>query len=88
MPKVRPLTEAQRVDARCRKRTQALRDGLVLYKARHSVTNKELSETANIGINTVGQLLQGRQIMARVDTFWRLLDLAGLEVRRREELLP
>lgn len=87
MPRVRPLCEEQRVEARCRKRTQALVDGLVLHKARNKVINKDISVAAGMGINAVGRLMTGEQIMLKLDTFWRLLDLAGLEVRKREEPL-
>lgn len=87
MPRVRPLCEEQRVEARCKKRTQALVDGLVVHKARTKALNKDISNTVGMGINAVGQLLQGNQVMVRLDTFWRLLDLAGLEVRKREDPL-
>ncbi len=88
MPRVRPLCEEQRAEERCRKRTQALVDGLVLHKSRHQVINRDIAAKAGLGINAVGQLMQGKQVMIRLDTFWRLLDLAGLEVRRREDPLP
>lgn len=81
------MCEEQRVEARCRKRTQALVDGLVLHKARNNVINKDISADVGMGINAVGRLLQGQQVVVNLDTFWRLLDLAGLEVRRREEPL-
>lgn len=87
MPKVRPLCEEQRVEARCKKRTQALVDGLVIYKARNKALNRDIAQEAGIGINMVGRLLRGDQVMVRLDAFWRLLDLAGLEVRKREEPL-
>lgn len=87
MPRVRPLCEEQRVEARCKKRTQALVDGLVVHKARTKALNKDISQEAGIGINMVGRLLRGDQVMMRLDAFWRLLDLAGLEIRKREEPL-
>lgn len=87
MPRVRPLCEEQRVAARCRRRTQALVDGLVVHKTRNKVINKDIGAAAGMGVNAVGQLLQGQQISMKLDTFWRLLDLAGLEVRKREEPL-
>ena len=87
MPRVRPLCEEQRAEARCRKRTQALVEGLVLHKARNNAINRHISAAAGVGINAVGRLMTGGQVTLKLDAFWRLLDLAGLEVKRREEPL-
>lgn len=83
MPKV-CLTEAQRKRARCEAKSRMLGDGLAVYKARGHFTNQDIADELGIGRMGVARLISGEDLTMPIYAVWRLLDLAGLEVRRKE----
>lgn len=83
MPKVY-LTEAQRKRARCEAKSRILGDGLAVYKARGHLTNQSIADELGIGRMGVARLISGEDLTMPIYAVWRLLELAGLEVRRKE----
>lgn len=83
MPKV-ILTEAQRRRQRHERRSRSLADGLAAYKSRNRLTNENLAEELGIGKNTVTRLLCGEDVKVSVFTYWRMLEIAGLDVKQKE----
>lgn len=83
MPKVL-LTEAQRRQARYERRSSILADGLAAYKVRERLTNERLAVDLGIGKNTVTRLLNGEAVSLPIMTYWRLLEIAGIEVKRSD----
>lgn len=84
MPKVY-LTEAQRKRARCEAKSRILGDGLAVYKARGHLSNQDIANELGIGRNGVARLISGEDLTMPVYAVWKLLDLAGLEVRRKDQ---
>lgn len=82
MPKV-ILTAAQRRKQRHERRSRSLADGLAAYKSRNRLTNENLADELGVGKNTVTRLLCGEDVKVSVMTCWRLLEVAGLEVKQR-----
>ena len=84
MPKV-VLTEAQRRRQRYERRTRTLADGLAAYKSRNRLTNENLAEITGIGKNSITRLLCGEDVKMSMMTYWRLLELAGLDLKQKEK---
>lgn len=84
MPKVY-LTEAQRKRARCEAKSRILGDGLAVYKARGHLSNQDIANELGIGRTGVARLISGEDLTMPVYAVWKLLDLAGLEVRRKDQ---
>lgn len=78
------LTEAQRRRQRHERRSRSLADGLAAYKSRNRLTNENLADELNVGKNTVTRLLCGDDVKVSVFTYWRLLEIAGLDVKQKE----
>lgn len=79
------LTEAQRRKQRHERRSRTLADGLAAHKSWNRLTNDNIAEELEIGKGTVARLLCGEDVKLSIMTFWRLLELAGLEVVKRKE---
>lgn len=79
------LTEAQRRKQRCERRSKTLAGGLAVYKNHARITNEDLADELGIGKNTVSRLLSGEDVKISIMTYWRLLEICGLEVRQRNE---
>lgn len=84
MPKVKPLTPSLAKRQAYENRTKALATGLIVYKTQSKLTNEQMAAQLKIGKNKLPKLLDGRDTMVTVGTFWALLDMAGLEIRRKE----
>ena len=67
------------------RRSRMLADGLAHLKHRDKLTNMNLGELVGIGRETVSRILSGEDVKISLLTFWCLLDLAGLEVRLKED---
>ena len=80
MPRVKPLTEAQRREYRYKDRSGRLADGLAVYKSRGRLTNEQLAAELGIGKNTIPRLLKGEDVQLPIMAYWRLLEIAGLRV--------
>ena len=78
------LTEAQRRRQRHERRSRTLADGLAAYKSRNRLTNENLAEELDVGKNTVTRLLCGEDVKVSVFTYWRMLEIAGLDVKQKE----
>lgn len=85
MPRV-ALTEAQRQEQRCRDRSRALADGLAVYRNAEHMTLCGLMDATGLGEKAVSKLLSGEDLRLSVFQFWRLLDLAGLKIVKRQEV--
>ena len=79
------LTEAQRRQQRYERRSQTMADGLASYKNRVGATNERLANELAIGKNTVTRLLNGEDVKLSIMTYWRLLELTGLEVELKKK---
>ena len=79
------LTEAQRRQQRYERRNRTLADGLAAYKSRNRLTNENLAEMTGIGKNTVTRLLSGEDVKMSTMTYWRLLEMAGLDLKQKEK---
>ena len=80
MPRVKPLTEAQRRRERYKIRSGKLADGLAVYKSRGRLSNEQLAAEVGIGKNTIPRLLAGEDVKLPIMAYWRLLEIAGLRV--------
>lgn len=81
MPRVKPLTRAQAREELYRSRTNTLAKNLGSVKTFNGMDNATLGDAIGLGKNTVPKLLKGENVYMTVTTFWKALDLAGLEVR-------
>ena len=86
------LTEAQRREARYEQLRVRIGEGLNNFKLRSRVTgkgaltNKELGKNLGMGNGTIGKIIAGEDVRISVDKFFRVLELAGMEIRvKREE---
>jgi len=85
------LTEEQRREERYKKLRRKIGDGLDSFKKhsrvtkRGSLTNKELAKNLEMGNGTVGKIIAGEDVQISVNKFFRVLDLAGMEIRPRRE---
>ncbi len=83
MPKVY-LTEAQRQEAKLDRQSKMLSDGLACYKAINKLTLEQIGSGLGMSKTTVMHIIDGKDKRIPIRAMWRLLDLAGLEVRRKE----
>lgn len=83
MPKVY-LTEAQRQEAKLDRQSKMLGDGLTCYKALNRLTLEQIGTGLGMSKNTVLQIMNEKDVRIPIRTMWKLLDLVGLEVRRKE----
>lgn len=85
------LTEEQRREERYKGLRRKIGDGLDSFKKhsrvtkRGSLTNKELAKNLEMGNGTVGKIIAGEDVQISVNKFFRVLDLAGMEIRPRRE---
>ena len=86
MPRVNPLTEKQRREARIAKRRMALIEGLGGYRAANGATNSQLAKQIGIGYNQYQKLMRGEPVQIDVSKLFYALELAGLEIRVVDKL--
>lgn len=85
MPKVRPLTEAQRIEKAYQDRLKWMADGLAIYKNRNHLTNAEVASTLSIGVNTVAKVLNAEEVKLSTKDMLRLMFACGLTVGKKQE---
>lgn len=84
MPRV-ALTEDQRRQQRYADQSGKLADGLAVFKRRTGKTNKDLAAELGMGNVTVGKLLHAdTKVAIPISTVFRLLDMAELEIKKKE----
>lgn len=83
MPRVY-LTEAQRQEAKLDRQSKMLSDGLACYKAINKLTLEQIGSGLGMSKTTVMHIIQGKDKCVPIQSFWKLLEMAGLEVRRKE----
>lgn len=83
MPKTKPLTQAQKDQLRYERKTAALAGGLAAFKRRQHLTLSQMAEELPVGKNSLAKLLDGEEVMLPPTAFWKLLEVAGLEVKPR-----
>ena len=83
MPKVY-LTAAQRQEAKLDRQNKMLGDGLACYKAINKLTLEQIGSGLGMSKTTVMHIIQGKDKRIPIQSFWKLLEMAGLEVRRKE----
>lgn len=86
MPEVY-LTKEDRVQARYEARSKALALGLAAYKFKHQYTNKQVAEEVGVSTKVVAALLGRREARVPPKVFFRLLDMAELDLKPRERAL-
>ena len=84
MPKIRPLTEEQRIKAKNDAKRRMIGDGLAVFKAKNKLTNKQLGARLGFCNITIAKIVDGENVKVSLDQMWRLLDVAGIEIRKRE----
>ena len=82
MPKIL-LTNKQRQEERVRRFINLIRDGLCVTRCRNHISLAELANAAGVSRNTMAKILDGGDVTLPVSTFVRLLDLAGVSLKRR-----
>ena len=85
MPKVRPLTEAQRREQIYQERLKWMADGLAVYKNRNRLTNAEVASALSIGVNTVAKVLNADEVKLSTKDMLRLMFACGLTVGKKQE---
>lgn len=85
MPKVRPLTEAQRIEKAYQDRLKWMADGLAVYKNRNRMTNAEVASALSIGVNTVAKVLNADEVKLSTKDMLRLMFACGLTVGKKQE---
>lgn len=85
MPKVRPLTEAQRLEKAYQERLKWMADGLAVYKNRRKMTNAEVAAALSIGVNTVPKILNAEEVRLATKDMLRLMFACGLTVSKKQE---
>lgn len=86
MPKVRPLTEAQRREQVYQERLKWMADGLAVYKNRNRLTNAEVASALSIGVNTVAKVLNADEVKLSTKDMLRLMFACGLTVGKKQEV--
>ncbi len=84
MPKV-AITEEQRRMVRYERRSDILADGLAAYKRRQHLNNEQMAAQLGIGKNTITRLLNGEDVKVSIMTYWHLLEVAKMNVKREEQ---
>lgn len=67
-------------------------DRLTVYMKRHKITNEVLSDcfgfngrgNATVGRAKIGKLIQGENVTLPLHAVWKILDLAGIELKKKE----
>lgn len=85
MPKI-CLTEEQRRKARYERNQRALADGMAIVKNRTKATNKDMARELGINHETLAKILGAEDVRIGVLTLFRLLDVAGLEIKHKEAI--
>ena len=81
MARTKPLTLSQAKQKAYERRSAALARGLGAAKSFDRMDNKDMAEQLGLCSPTVSRLLKGENVCLPVMTFWKALDMAGLEVR-------
>lgn len=84
MPRV-CLTQKQRNNERCKKKSRALGDGIAVYKVKNKMTNIQLGSEFGVSEKAIARILAGDDVCLRSSVFWRLMDAADLEVTRNAQ---
>ena len=79
------LTEEQRIQNRCEARSQMLADGLAAFKNRHHLTNMNIGSEVGLSHSAIAKILDGEDLRIHTMTLFRLIEIAGLELRPRKK---
>lgn len=69
--------------ARHEARNRLIGDGLILYKKKTRLTNVQLGKQFGIGHEKIAEIMDGKDVKLSLRNVWRLMDIAGLEIKRR-----
>lgn len=84
MPKVL-LTHEQKLEDRNIKLRNAVADNLAVTKRRTGMNMEEMGAKVGISRNAMSKLLSGEDVTLPLSSLIRMLDLAGLTLKRRTE---
>jgi transcriptional regulator with XRE-family HTH domain len=84
MPKVL-LTHEQKLEDRNIKLRNAVADNLAVTKRRTGMNMEEMGAKVGISRNAMSKLLSGEDVTMSMSSLIRIIDLAGLTLKRRTE---
>jgi hypothetical protein len=83
MPKGK-ITAQQREEAKLKRYREVFRDGMAVYKNRNGLSNLTMAQDLGIHHTVVAKILKAEPVQLDFNTLFRLLDLAGLELKMKE----
>lgn len=84
MPKVL-LTQEQKLEDRNRKMRVAVADGLCVTKRRTGMNMEEMGAKVGVSRNTMSKILSGDDVILSMSCLIRVLDMAGLTLKRKAD---
>lgn len=84
MPKVL-LTHEQRLDDRNKRMRNAIADGLCITKRKTGMNLTEMGEKTGVSRNSMSKILSGEDVILPISSLMRILDLAGLTLKKKVE---
>lgn len=84
MPKVL-LTHEQRLEDRNKRMRIAIADGLCITKSRSKMNLTEMGAKTGVSRNTMAKLLSGEDVILPMSSLMRVLDMAGLMLKKKVE---
>lgn len=80
------LTQAQREAALIDRMRETLTDGILIQKAKARLTNEQIGNGLEIGERTISKIINGGDVKLSLTQTMRLLQFAGLQLKRRDNL--
>lgn len=78
---MQPLTQEQRLRNRCERIYDTLIDHLAAARVQNGMTYDNLAEYLCISRSTVTKILHQKPVKISTDTFCRILDFVGFEIK-------
>jgi transcriptional regulator with XRE-family HTH domain len=76
-----PLTAEQQLQRHCERTYDALIDHLAAARVSHGMTYDNVAECLNVSRSTVAKIFHQQPVTISTDTFCRMLEFAGLELK-------
>ena len=75
------MTQEQRLNHRCERTYEMLVDHMAAVRERNLLTYDDVAECLNVSRSTVAKIFHQQPVTISTDTFCRMLEFAGLELK-------
>ena len=75
------MTQEQRLNHRCERTYEMLVDHMAAVRKRNLLTYDNVAECLNVSRSTVAKIFHQQPVTISTDTFCRMLEFAGLELK-------